>query len=109
MLPTRRRLALAAVIVAVGPLLAGAAMGQTVERPAPAPIPGQSSERPPSPEERRQIEEVLRQAGFTRWGEIQFDSGHFEVDDAVGPDGRKYDLKLSQVDFSIMSREPDDD
>ena len=52
---------------------------------------------------------MLRQAGFTRWGEIEFDNGRFEVAGAVGPDGRKYDLKLSQVDFSIMSREPDDD
>lgn len=105
--PTRLRLVLAAALFAAGPLLAGAAAAQTSQQPPAAPREG--TERPPSPEERRQIEEVLRQAGFTRWGEIEFDNGRFEVAGAVGPDGRKYDLKLSQVDFSIMSREPDDD
>lgn len=104
--PTRLCLVLAAAIVAAAPWLGGVAVGQTTQPP---PAPALTTERPPSPEERRQIEEVLRQAGFTHWGEIAFDNGRFEVDDAVGPDGRKYDLKLSQVDFAIMSRELDDD
>jgi hypothetical protein len=67
-----------------------------------------ADDRPVTPQERDRIENVLRQAGFTRWGEIEFDDGRFEVDDAVAADGRKYDLELSGTDFSIVSRDRDD-
>jgi hypothetical protein len=67
-----------------------------------------ADDRPVTPEERRQIEDTLRREGFTRWGDVEFDDGRFEVDDAVGADGRKYELKLSSVDFSILSRKLDD-
>jgi hypothetical protein len=73
-----------------------------------APALALADDRPVTPEERRQIENSLRQAGFARWGEIELDDGRFEVDDAIAADGRKYDLKLSRVDFSIQSRDLDD-
>ncbi|WP_245898186.1 PepSY domain-containing protein [Phreatobacter cathodiphilus] len=67
-----------------------------------------ADDRPVTPQERVQIENSLRQAGFTRWGDIEFDDGHFDVDDAIAADGGKYDLELSSVDFSIIKRERDD-
>ncbi|MCA0318789.1 MAG: PepSY domain-containing protein [Proteobacteria bacterium] len=67
-----------------------------------------AGERPVTPEELRQIADTLRREGFTRWGDVAFDDGRFEVDDAVGADGRKYELKLSSVDFAILSRKLDD-
>lgn len=67
-----------------------------------------ADDRPVTPEEMRQIADTLRREGFTRWDEVEFDDGHFEVDNALGADGRKYDLKLSSVDFSILSRKLDD-
>lgn len=71
-------------------------------------LPARADDRPPTPEERRQIEAVLRRSGFVRWGKIELDDGRWEVDDAVTADGRKYDLKLSSADFSIVRRERDD-
>lgn len=71
-------------------------------------LPVRADDRPPTSEELRQIEEVLRRAGFVRWGEIELDDGRWEVDDAVTADGRTYDLELSSADFSILKRERDD-
>lgn len=65
-------------------------------------------DRPVTPEEMRQIEATLRREGFTRWGKVEFDDGRFEVDDAIAANGQKYDLKLSSVDFAILSRKLDD-
>ncbi len=65
------------------------------------------ADRPPTPEERTKLEKVLRDEGFTRWGGIEFeDNGKWEVDDAIGSDGRQYDLKLDQS-FKIIERKPD--
>jgi hypothetical protein len=69
--------------------------------------PALADDRPPTPEERARIEGVLATEGFTSWDEIEWDDdGHWEVDDAVGPDGRQYDLKLD-ASFVIISRDPD--
>ena len=65
-----------------------------------------ADDRPPTPQERAQIEQVLRAEGFTRWEEIELDDGVWEVEDAIGPDGREYDLKLNQQ-FQITRRDPD--
>lgn len=67
-----------------------------------------ADDRPPTAEERRQIEAALRRHGFVRWGKIELDDGRWEVDDAVREDGRKYELELSTVDFSIVKLERDD-
>lgn len=66
------------------------------------------ADRPVTAEEIRQIETVLRREGFRQWGAIQFDGGRFEVEKAVAPDGRTFDLKLSNVDFIILERDPED-
>lgn len=66
------------------------------------------NERFPSPEERRQIEAALRAEGFTGWGELALRSGSWKVEDAVGKEGRRYDLTVSNIDFSVRSRQPAD-
>lgn len=65
------------------------------------------ADRPPTPEERTKIETVLKQNGFTRWEEIEFDDGLWEVDDAIGADGVEYDLKLDPNTFEILQKKPD--
>jgi hypothetical protein len=65
------------------------------------------ADRPPTPEERAKIESVLRAAGFERWEEIEFDDGVWEVDDAIGADGREYDLKLDPRTFAIIEKKLD--
>ena len=69
--------------------------------------PALADDRSPTAEERARIEGVLAAEGFTRWDEIEWDNdGHWDVDDAVGPDGRQYDLKLD-ASFAIIARDPD--
>ncbi|HVL71354.1 MAG TPA: PepSY domain-containing protein [Beijerinckiaceae bacterium] len=65
------------------------------------------ADRAPTPEERSRIESVLRAEGFSRWDDIELDDGVWEVDDAVGPDGREYDLKLDPNTLAILERKPD--
>ena len=67
-----------------------------------------AGDRLPTPEERRQIEQILHGEGFTRWGAIDYENGRFEVAGAVGRDGQTYGLKLNQVDFSIVARDRED-
>jgi hypothetical protein len=72
-----------------------------------APLAAFADDRPPTEEERAQIEEVLRAEGFTSWDEIEWDDdGYWEVDDAVAADGAEWDLKLD-AEFTIIERERD--
>ena len=69
------------------------------------------ADRAPTSDELTKIESVLKSAGFTAWDEIELedsgkDSGKWEVDDAVGADGKKYDLKLDQS-FNIIEKKLD--
>lgn len=91
---TRRHLLAGALALGLAGILAAA--------------PARANDRPVTPQEQTQIETSLRQAGFTRWGKVEFDDGRFEVDDAIAADGAKYDLELSSVDFTITKRERDD-
>lgn len=61
-------------------------------------------DRAPNAEERAKIEEVLRAEGFTRWDDIEWDDGFWEVDDAIGADNREVDLKLDE-NFVIVERD----
>ncbi|PKP87815.1 MAG: hypothetical protein CVT78_05770 [Alphaproteobacteria bacterium HGW-Alphaproteobacteria-17] len=69
--------------------------------------PAAATDRPPTPSEREAIEKVLKDAGFKSWEEIEFDDGHWEVDDARTADGREYDLKLDPKTLKIVSRRAD--
>ena len=72
-----------------------------------APVTPALADRDPTAEERTRIEAVLREEGFTAWEDIELeDEGYWEVDDAVGSDGREYDLHLD-TDLGIIRRDPD--
>jgi hypothetical protein len=53
-----------------------------------------AKDRLPNAEEKTRIMAALQEKGFTTWKDIEFDDGQWEVDDAIGPDGRKHDIKL---------------
>jgi hypothetical protein len=65
------------------------------------------ADRPPTPDERVRIEAMLRSLGFESWGEIEFDDGHWEVDDARRPDGKEFDLKLEADTLRVLEQEED--
>ncbi len=65
------------------------------------------ADRAPTAEERAAIEVALKAENFSSWGEIEFDDGKWEVDDAVAADGKKYDLDLDES-YKIIKRERDD-
>ena len=66
-----------------------------------------TADRKPTPEELAKIETVLRKEGFTRWKDIEFDDDDkvWEVDDALGSDGREYYLNLDANSLAIVKRE----
>ena len=66
-----------------------------------------ADDRPPTDDERAEIERVLTAEGFTAWDEMEWDDdNHWEVDDAVGADGKQYDLKLD-AEYNIIERDED--
>jgi len=70
----------------------------------------QADDRPPTAEERAQIESALKAAGYTSWGKIEFDDDQYwEVDNAIAADGKRYDLDLSKSDYTILKKELDTD
>jgi hypothetical protein len=60
-----------------------------------------------TPEDRARIVEALRAAGYSSFEEVEFDDGVWEVDDAVGSDGREYDLELDRDTLEIIRKEPE--
>jgi hypothetical protein len=67
------------------------------------------ADRPPTPKERSSIETMLRNEGYTHWGNIKLDDEDdvWEVDDAHASDGHRYDLRLDPDTLRIITREPD--
>jgi polyisoprenoid-binding protein YceI len=62
-----------------------------------APVTAALADRPPTDEERTQIEAALQEAGYSSWGSIEWDDdGYWEVDDAVDSGGVQFDLKLDE-------------
>lgn len=65
---------------------------------------------PPGAEERTKIEDALKAEGFTSWGKIELDDdGYWEVDDAIGADGKRYDVDLGKTDYRILKKKVDTD
>lgn len=50
----------------------------------------------PSGEERAIIAEALLEQGYVSWGEVKFEDGIWEVEDARTVENRKVDLKLDR-------------
>lgn len=65
------------------------------------------ADRMPTAEELGRIEAALKKEGFTRWDDIELDDGVWEVDDAVGADGVRYDLELDPKTLAIVKRKRD--
>jgi hypothetical protein len=63
----------------------------------------------PTAEETTAVSAALTKAGFSKWSKIEFDDGKWEVDNAVGADGKVYDVDLSANDFSVIKKEIDND
>jgi hypothetical protein len=83
----------------LGPAVAAASLA--------LPLPVLADDREPTPEERVQIENVLRAEGFVEWDDIEWDDdGYWSIDDAETADGKDYDLKLDQT-FAVTEREED--
>jgi hypothetical protein len=62
--------------------------------------------RDPTPEMRARIEAALREQGYTAWDDIDVErDGRIEVDDARGPDGKEFDLKLDPQTLRVIERE----
>jgi len=70
--------------------------------------PANADDRPPTADERVKIEGALKDAGFSTWKSIELDDGRWEVDDAIGPDGKKYDVKLDVQSLAVVKRDLDD-
>jgi hypothetical protein len=89
-----RRFTIAAAFVAATSLVASVALADG---------------RPPTAEETSAISTALTQAGFTKWGKVEFDDGKWEVDNAIGADGKQYDVDLSAKDLSVIKKDVDHD
>ena len=66
-----------------------------------------AADRPPTADERQRIEVELRKLGFTSWGDIELDDGHWEVDNAIDQGGAKYDLELDPATLAVVKRDRD--
>jgi hypothetical protein len=65
--------------------------------------------RAPTAEESTAVGAALTKAGFSKWGKVEFDEGKWEVDNAVGEDGKVYDVDLSANDLAVIKKEIDTD
>jgi hypothetical protein len=67
------------------------------------------ADRPPTEAERAAIDQALRAQGYTEWKKAEFDEGRWEIDDALAPDGKRYDLHLDAKTLQVTERDLDDD
>lgn len=65
-----------------------------------------AQDRAPTADETAQISAALTAKGYTSWGKIEMDDGKWEVDNAVGADGKRYDVDLD-TSFAITKAEVD--
>jgi hypothetical protein len=62
--------------------------------------------RPVTDAEREKLVAAMAAQGCSG-GEMEWDDGHFEVDDAVCSDGRRYELEFD-AEFRLINKELDD-
>lgn len=65
-----------------------------------------SADRPVTDEERAKLTALLEAEGCTG-GEMEFDDGKFEVDDARCADGREWDFEFDR-NFKLIKKDRDD-
>lgn len=65
-----------------------------------------SADRPVTDEERAKLTALLKAEGCSG-GEMEFDDGKFEVDDARCADGHEWDFEFDR-DFRLIKKEQDD-
>ena len=66
-----------------------------------------AADRAPTAQEQMMISEALHFQGFDSWGEIEWDDGEWEVDNAIASNGERRDIKLDQS-FNVIGNERDD-
>ncbi|MEW6394362.1 MAG: PepSY domain-containing protein [Pseudomonadota bacterium] len=68
------------------------------------------ADRKPTWDERSRIETKLKELGYARWNDVEFDEERnaWEVDNARAADGKEYDLKLNPQSLDVISRRLDD-
>ena len=66
-----------------------------------------ADDRPVTDDERAKLVAAMKAEGCSG-GQMEFDDGHYEVDDARCSDGRKYDLRFDRS-FKLIEKELDDD
>lgn len=64
------------------------------------------ADRPVTAEERAKLTALLEAEGCTG-GEMEFDDGKFEIDDARCADGREWDFEFDR-DFKLIKKDRDD-
>lgn len=64
------------------------------------------ADRPVTAEERATLDDLLQAEGCIG-GEMEFDDGKYEVDDAQCADGREWDFEFDR-DFRLIKKELDD-
>lgn len=64
--------------------------------------------RPPSHEQRMQIEQALRAQGYVRWSGIRRDDDGPEVDSAWDAQGRRFELRLDPRTYKVVRVERED-
>ena len=64
------------------------------------------ADRPVTDQERTQLLAAMKAEGCTG-GDMEFDDGRFEVDDARCADGREYDLEFDTA-FKLVKKDLDD-
>jgi hypothetical protein len=68
--------------------------------------PALAKDRPVTDEERAKLVAAVAAQGCSG-GKMEFDDGHFEVDDAKCNDGREYDLEFD-IAFNLIKKKVDD-
>lgn len=65
------------------------------------------ADRPVTSEERAKLTALLEAEGCIGGGEMEFDDGKYEIDDARCADGREWDFEFDR-DFKLIKKEQDD-
>lgn len=71
-----------------------------------AATPALADDRPVTDDERAKLVAAVTAEGCSG-GEMEFDDGHYEVDDVKCSDGREYELKFDSA-FKLTSKKLDD-